>query len=131
MSWLSRILQESLAKAGLRLHRIPRGQVIPPELPGRELYVGPEYFGRLFRPWLGREYDRWFTPPVLQNTMLPRQKLYFLRKLLRQTLSLEGDILEAGVGSGGSARLMLDCLRDANVHKRMWLLDTFAGYQKV
>lgn len=132
MNWLKQLLKLPLARAGYQFHRFNRTQIIPPEIPDPSLYTGPEDFSRLFRPWLGPEYERWFTPSVVQNTMLSRQKLYFLLKLIRQTMAREGDVLEAGVGSGGSARLMLDCLLSAGGgQKRLWLLDTFAGYQKV
>jgi O-methyltransferase len=63
--------------------------------------------------------------------MLSRQKLYLMMKLLSQAIKLPGDVLEAGAGSGGSARLMVNCLADSKITKHMWLLDTFAGYQKV
>jgi len=128
---LKEVLDRSVGRAGYQLNPSNRAQLIPPEIPDAGLYAGPEDFSRLFRPWLGADFDRWFTPEVVQNTMLSRQKLYFLLKLLGLTLQLKGDVFEAGVGSGGSARLMLDCLTRAKSAKRMWLLDTFAGYQKV
>lgn len=131
MNWLKQILDKPLARAGYQLHRFNREQIVPPEIPDPVLYTGPEDFSRLFRPWLGRDYDRWFTPEVMQNTMLSRKKLYWLLKLLRLSLGVSGDVFEAGVGSGGSARLMLDCLSSPGCAKTLWLLDTFAGYQKV
>ena len=131
MNALKKVIRRSVGRMGYQLNPSNRAQLIPPEIPDAELYAGPEDFSRLFRPWRGPEYDRWFTPEIVQNTMLSRQKLYFLLKLLGLTLHLKGDVFEAGVGSGGSARLMLDCLVRAKSTKRMWLLDTFAGYQKV
>lgn len=114
-----------------KLYRFNSSQVIPPNIGDVSLYTGPEDFSRLFRPWRGGEHDRIFGPEILSNSMLSRQKLYFLLKLLKQSLPLAGDVFEAGVGSGGSARLMLSCLLEANQTKRMWLLDTFEGYQKI
>jgi len=131
MRWFNRIIRGALASAGFQLHRFNREQVIPAGIADRELYQGPEDFSRLFRPWNSPQYDRWFTPEVLENTMLSRQKLYFLLQFLRQTIDLPGDALEAGTGSGGSAKLMLEVLRQARVTKRLWLLDTFTGYQRV
>ena len=83
MNWLKQILDKPLARAGYQLHRFNRDQIVPPEISDPALYTGPEDFSRLFRPWLDREYDRWFTPEVMQNTMLSRKKLYWLLKLLR------------------------------------------------
>jgi len=131
MSPIKHCLKTLLERTGFGLHRVNRQQLIPPEIPDPELYRGPENFDRLYRPWLGADSDRHFTPAVVQNTMLSRQKLYFLMKTLRQCRHLEGDVFEAGVGSGGSARLMLEVLQQAGLRKRMWLLDTFEGYQKV
>lgn len=120
-----------LEKMGYKLDRINRHQILPATLPEPELYTRPEDHSRLFRPWLSRDYDPFFTPDVLKNTMLSRQKLYLILKLLRQTRMLPGDILEAGVGNGGSAKLMLNFLVQNRPPKRMWLLDTFEGYQKI
>jgi len=131
MNLLKRVLEIPLAKLGYQLCPCNRSQLIPAEIPDPQLYAGPEDFGRLFRPWTSPDFDHWFTSDILANTMLSRQKLYFLLKLFGLTLNLAGDVFEAGVGSGGSSRLMLDCLVRAKSNKRMWLLDTFAGYQKV
>jgi hypothetical protein len=131
MNALKQVIQKSLKRAGYQLQPFNRGQLIPREIPDPALYSGPEDWSLLFRPWRGSDYDRWFTAEIVQNTMLSRQKLYFLLKLFGLTVGLEGDVFEAGVGSGGSARLMLDRLIRAKSTKSMWLLDTFAGYQKV
>lgn len=126
-----KIIRRALENAGYQIHRLNRGQIIASEIPDPELYAGPEDFSRLFRPWLGRQYDRYFTAEVVRNTMLSRKKLYLLMKLFSQAIKLHGDVLEAGAGSGGSARLMLNCLADSKITRHMWLLDTFAGYQRV
>lgn len=126
-----RIIRKALERTGFEIRRSNREQVIPSELPDPQSYTGPEDFSRLFRPWLGQQFERYFTEAVLRNTMLSKQKLYILMKLFSQATKLPGDILEAGAGSGGSARLMLNCLADSKIKKQVWLLDTFAGYQKV
>jgi hypothetical protein len=131
MNVLGGLLQRLLAKLGCQLTPFHARQIIPDLIPDPELYAGPEDFSRLFRPWLGEEFDRLLTPQITRNTGLSRQKLYLLWHLCRQTLSLEGDIFEAGTGSGGTARLILDCLLLQKVRKTLWLLDTFEGYQKI
>lgn len=128
---ISRFINVALERAGYKLHRINRSQILPANLADPELYSRPEDYSRLFRPWLSRDYDRFFVPEVLQNTMLSRQKLYLLLKMLSHTKTLPGDILEAGVGSGGSAKLMLNFLVANGSSKQMWLLDTFEGYQRI
>jgi O-methyltransferase len=131
MNIFLRLLQVPLGRLGYRLSPFYRRQVVPEIIEDPERYVGPEDFNRLFRPWIGEEFGRVLTPQITGNTGLSRQKLYLLLQLCRQTLHLDGDIFEAGVGSGGSARLMLDCLLRQKVRKTLWLLDTFEGYQKI
>ena len=118
-------------RAGYRLQSFNRSQVIPAHIPDPHLYAGPEDTSRLYRPWLDSDWDQFFTKEVLENTMLSRQKLYYLLKLLRHALAVEGDVFEAGAGSGGSARLMLNCLEASGQKRKLWVLDTFDGYQKV
>jgi hypothetical protein len=131
MGTLANLINGLLRPAGIELVRLPRRQVMPAELPDAPLYTGPEDYHRLLRPWRGAEFARWFTPSVTDNTMLSRQKLYFLLRMVQQTLGVPGDLFEAGAGSGGSGRLMLDVLRGHGSTKSLWLLDTFEGYQKV
>jgi hypothetical protein len=131
MNVFFRLMQIPLARLGYQITPFNRRQIIPEIIPDPKLYAGPEDFNRLFRPWLGEEFGRVLTPQITSNTMLSRQKLYWLLNLCRQTLKLDGDIFEAGVASGGSARLLLDCLAGCEVRKTMWLLDTFEGYQKI
>lgn len=119
-----------LVPLGLELVR-RHPQVIPDPLPDDALYTGPEDHARLFRPWRSPGFDRWFTPAVLGHTMLSRQKLYTLMQSIRLTRGVPGDLFEAGTGSGGAARLMLDLSRELGVKRRGWFLDTFAGYQKI
>ena len=131
MKSVSAFIKSRLHRQGWHLSRIDPRQVVPETAPDRELYARPQDLNRLFRPWQGTAFDAVVTAEVLRNTMLSRLKLYFLLKFIRQTLPLPGDLFEAGVGDGGSARLALNCLLQAGVTKPLWLLDTFAGYLKV
>jgi len=131
MKFLRRSVQRVLGNFGYKLCPYNRNQIIPGQIKDLQSYRGPEDFSRLYRPWLDEKYDRYFIPEVVNNTMLSRKKLYYLLHFLRHSLGIDGDVLEAGVGDGGSARLMLNCLLASRVKKKMWLLDTFAGYKKV
>lgn len=128
---MMKLFRRLLAMAGYQLSPLNRNQVFPPEITDPNLYAGPEDFSLLFRPWRGTEFDHYFTREVIENSMLSRQKLYYLLRLLSQVFKLDGDVFEAGTGSGGSAFLMLKILANSKADKQMWLLDTFAGYQKV
>jgi hypothetical protein len=131
MKAIIRLLQIPLGRLGYRLASFNRLQIVPEIISDPELYVGPEDYSRLFRPWLGEEFSRLVGPQITNNSGLSRQKLYLLLHLCLQTLALDGDIFEAGVGSGGSGRLILECLQRQKVQKTLWLLDTFEGYQKI
>ena len=131
MHLLWRMMNTLTERVGYRLQPFNRLQVVPQHIPDPQLYLGPEDTSRLFRPWLAGDWDQFFTKDVLENTMLSRQKLYYLLKLLRIALTVEGDVFEAGAGSGGSARLMLNCLMASHEKRTLWVLDTFEGYQKV
>jgi len=131
MGKLTRGVKERLEQAGFLVKRISAGQVIPAHVDHPELYARPEDYNRLLKAWRSSDLDQVFTPEVVDNTMLSRMKLYYLYKFFRQSLGIPGDVFEAGSGSGGSSRLMLNSLLEAKVPKQMWLLDTFEGYQKV
>ena len=133
---IKRLIEKCIAGAvrplGYGLHPLNADQVIPAQIADPETYQGPEDYSRLHRPWLSAEYDRWITPEVSANTMLSRMKLYFLLNGMRHALRQEGDVLEAGVANGGTARLMLQILREMGQDQRtLWGLDTFRGYPRV
>jgi SAM-dependent methyltransferase len=131
MNVFRKLIQIPLRRLGYQLTPVYSGQIIPTNIPDPGLYTGPEDFLRLYRPWLGEEFGRLLLPEITANTGLSRQKLYWLLNLCRQTMCLDGDIFEAGTGSGGFARLVLNCLPLHKSRKTLWLLDTFEGYQKI
>lgn len=124
-------LNTFLHRLAYSLERYNRDQLIPKNLPDPSLYAGPEDPSRLFRPWNGENFLSHLDPQITQNTMLSRQKLYFLLQLFITTAGLEGDVVEAGTCSGGSALLLAREAERRGFKKRFWLLDTFAGYQKI
>lgn len=130
-TWIDRVINRFLSPSGRQVYAGPRAQVIPSGIPDPELYRVPEDFNRLYQPWWNAANASIRRPQVAENTLLNPQKLYMLRQLARTSLSVPGDIFEAGAGSGGSTRLILDVLHEAGSHKRIWSLDTFEGYQKI
>ena len=130
-TWADRIVNRLLGPFGRQLLPRPRNQTIPPGIPDQELYGIPEDFNRLYQPWLRPDNASLLRPEVTANTLLDPRKLYFLRQLARTSLPVPGDIFEAGAGSGGSTRVILDVLQKAGSNKRIWSLDTFEGYKKI
>lgn len=128
---LGRLAKSLLRRAGLGVYRVNRGQIIPPQVSDAHCYAGPEDFSRLYRPWTAPDFSAELGDAVRENTMLSPQKLYTLRQLFRSTCGVAGDVFEAGTCSGGAARLLLDAATSAGISRTFWLLDTFAGYQKI
>jgi hypothetical protein len=126
-----RFVKAALYRVGIGIYPVNRRQTLPSKIPDLDCYTGPEDYSRLFRPWRSPDFLQLLRPEVRMNSMLSPQKLYTLRQMLLATLKFDGDIFEAGTCSGGSARLMLDATLAANRPKTFWLLDTFAGYQKI
>jgi O-methyltransferase len=125
------VVNTLLHRLNYSLERYNRDQLIPKDLPEASLYSSSEDPSRLFRPWNGENFRSRLDRRVTQNTMLSRQKLYFLLQLFITTAGLDGDIMEAGTCSGGSALLLTREADRRRYKKRFWLLDTFAGYQKI
>lgn len=130
-TWFERAINRFLSPSGRRVFSGPKAQVIPSGIPDPELYRVPEDFNRLYQPWWNPANKSLLRPEVTANTLLNPQKLYMLRQLARSSLAVPGDIFEAGAGSGGSTRVILDVLQAAGSTKRIWSLDTFEGYQKI
>lgn len=54
------------------------------------------------------------------------ERLFMLYQFAKQTSSLDGDVAEFGIYKGGSARVILEALRETN--KIVRLFDTFEGF---
>ncbi len=120
-----------LLNHGYLLQRLPTNQTFSDRVPDMECYGRSDSYYRYYKPWLAMDFTKTLTPSIRENTLLGASKLYVLLGLLRQSRWVEGDILEAGVWSGGSARLMVDYLHATGQTKAAWLLDTFSGYAEV
>src|ERR1041385_3618293 len=102
-------VNRALQRFGYYLAPFNNKQELPDIIADRELYSRPEDYSLLFRPCLDRSWNAIFRAEVVEHTMLSKKKLYYLWNLLMNALEVGGDVLEAGIASGGSARLMLLC----------------------
>jgi O-methyltransferase len=81
-----------------------------------------------FAPWLVDAEFKSAYKRVSSHTLVPVYKLYSLWSCVRQTASVDGDILEVGVWRGGSGALLALAARSASGHPRAtYLCDTFEG----
>jgi O-methyltransferase len=92
-----------------------------PDIPDRELYRP------LFSPWLGAgEFKRYYDLAA-PRTLVSPDRCHILYTLLRQSVSIAGDIWECGVYTGGTAAMMAAFLGDHARSKKLYLFDTFEG----
>ena len=61
------------------------------------------------------------------NTVVKEDRLYMLQQLLKNTITLPGDVAECGVYKGGTAYLLADIIQVEKANKNLLLFDTFAG----
>jgi O-methyltransferase len=80
-----------------------------------------------FQPWLGFGEFREIYNEIAGHTLITREAAWALYSLARQTLSLPGDFLEAGVYRGGTARLLRRILGTSDHKRALHLFDTFGG----
>ena len=92
-----------------------------PDIPDRELYRP------LFSPWLGTGEFRRYYDLAAPRTLVSADRCYVLYTLLRQSISIAGDVWECGVYTGGTAAMIAAVLRDHGSSKRLYLFDTFEG----
>ncbi len=80
-----------------------------------------------FQPWLGFGEFRELYDQIAGHTLITREAAWALYSLARQTLSVPGDFLEAGVYRGGTARLLRGVLGMSGHKRTLHLFDTFGG----
>jgi O-methyltransferase len=111
----------SIAHAcGYEVSRIPP-PVILPTIPDAELYQP------YFSPWLGGgDFKRYYSLAA-PKTLVSPDRCHVLYTLLRQAVSVPGDVWECGVYQGGTAAMMAAMLCHYAPEKRLYLFDTFGG----
>jgi len=99
----------------------------------RRLIVGKiadaERYQPLYSPWLAPEFVAAYGA-ISPFTMVSIERCWTLSQMLAQALNVKGDVLEAGVFQGGTARLLKDRM-GPNADKRLLLFDSFEGMREV
>jgi O-methyltransferase len=78
-----------------------------------------------YAPWLEDDQFLRLFEKVKHNTWLDIYKAYEVWSLAKQSIRVEGDILEVGVWRGGSGALIAEAVK--NTSKTVYLADTFSG----
>ena len=92
------------------------------DIPGSEAYA-PHY-----QPWREPQYKAEYQT-IQGRTACPADSVYMLTALARKSLVLPGDVMEAGVWRGGTAKILLRLLNEHSTvdHKNLFLFDSFEG----
>lgn len=113
-------IRSLLRACGYELRRLPSALEIP-NIPDAELYQP------VFSPWLGGgDFKRYYDLAAPKSLVSP-DRCYVLYILLRQAVSVPGDVWECGVYKGGTAAMLAAMLDHYAPQKRLHLFDTFQG----
>ena len=82
-----------------------------------------------YSPWLEPEFSA-KSESIRGYTGLKPQSVYTLLHFLKESLWLEGDVMECGVWRGGSARLAAEMISANAPAKRLHLFDSFEGMKE-
>ena len=93
---------------------------MPTGIPDAELYRP------LFSPWFGEDFKPYHAIAA-PRTLVSADRCYVLCMLLRQSLALDGEVVECGVYRGGTAAMMAKIIAETSARKRLYLFDTFSG----
>ncbi len=92
-----------------------------PDIPDAGLYQP------LYSPWLGGGEFKTYYDLASPKSLVSPDRCYVLYTLIRQAVSVPGDVWECGVYKGGTAAMMAAMLSRFAPDKRLYLFDTFAG----
>ncbi len=82
-----------------------------------------------YSPWLSEEFKSYYSVAATR-TLVSIDRCYVIYILLKQSISLAGDIVECGVYKGGTAAMIAKVIRESGATKKFFLFDTFSGMPK-
>ena len=83
----------------------------------------------MYSPWLAPEFRARFAK-ITHRTEVSIDRCWTIDQMVRQSLHIEGDVLEAGVYRGGTALLLKQAL-PWEASRRLMLFDSFGGMKTV
>jgi O-methyltransferase len=90
------------------------------DIPNAELYRP------CYSPWLSVDFQQLYRNKVEPFTVVTLPRAWTLWRLLRQSLNLPGNVMEAGVFQGGTARLLREAIGE-RTDRDLYLFDSFEG----
>ena len=119
---IKQAIRSILGRLGLQVQRIR-----PPHAYAVRAIPDGDLYRPLFSPWLGKGEFRTYYDLAEPRTIVSPDRCYVIYTLLRQAISISGDVWECGVYKGGTAAMMAAVLNDTHSSKRLYLFDTFEG----
>lgn len=84
----------------------------------------------LYSPWLAPDFQAFYRE-ISPYTLVSIERCWTLSQMLAQALNVEGDVMEAGVFRGGTARLLKLGVQKAGGGRNLLLFDSFEGMESV
>ena len=103
-----------------QIHR----RVIVGAIPDAELYQP------FYSPWRSADFQAFYRDEISPYTLVSIERCWTLRQMLSQALNVAGDVMEAGVFKGGTARLLKTGVQKAG-DRKLVLFDSFEGMERV
>ncbi len=82
-----------------------------------------------YSPWLEPKFTALYQE-ISAYTLVDIERCWVIWQALSQALNVDGDVMEAGVFRGGTARLIRTCIGE-RTDKNVYLFDSFEGMAKV
>jgi O-methyltransferase len=128
-------LATSLGRSTLRMAAAIKS-LVPPILWGpihRRFIVGDipdaDRYRPFYSPWLAPEFSAVYRE-ISPFTLVSIERCWTLDRMLAQALQVEGDVMEAGVFRGGTARLLKTAMA-GSPGRALLLFDSFEGMERV
>ncbi len=83
----------------------------------------------LFSPWFSDGFQEYYSLAA-PRTLVSPDRCYVLVTLLKQALTIDGDVVECGVYKGGTAAMIARVIAEDGGQKKLYLFDTFSGMPK-
>lgn len=83
-----------------------------------------------YSPWLEASFQSFFREHVQPHTVVSLPRAWTLWQSLKQALQVPGDVVEAGVFQGGTARLLREVMGSQS-DRKLYLFDSFDGMHSV
>ncbi len=119
---IRRAIKKTASRFGYEIRHVGRAArpAARPIIPRQELYQP------LFAPWHSEEFKRVYSIAA-PRTLVSIDRCYVICMLLRQSLALDGDVVECGVYQGGTAAMIARIIGESGTRKKLFLFDTFCG----